>query len=389
MKIITVDNLKEGDILAKDVLLPDYTVLLGKGTEIKLEYIEKLREYFIVTVYIEEKVLKNTSEITVEENKNEESEADNVEAVPEIEVEYKKEYILKNSSEELEKLKEEIEAKINSKVKEILEPHSYKNNYGLDELAKNTGYIIQELLKEPAIVDKVYDVKERGADIYEHSLTTATLAILVALKLNYPEEDIKDIGVSALLHDLGLRYLTVKYENRDINLLTKNEQIEYKKHGLYAYTSIKDETWISERSKEMILNHHEKKDGSGYPLKKPITEKECQVLGLCDEFDEMICGIGKAKIRVHEAISCIRNYNGVWFDSEIVDAFLDLVAVYPVGTKVRTNKDQIGIVIRQNHHFPERPVIRILEDKYNKNMLEELTINLIDDTKIVIEEVLK
>ena len=55
MKLVTVEDLQEGDILAKDVLLEDYTVLLGKGTVIKDAYIDKLRELSISTVYIEEK----------------------------------------------------------------------------------------------------------------------------------------------------------------------------------------------------------------------------------------------------------------------------------------------------------------------------------------------
>ena len=54
MKLVTVEDLKVGDILAKDVLLEDFTVLLSKGTVIKEEYINKLRDLSIVTVYIED-----------------------------------------------------------------------------------------------------------------------------------------------------------------------------------------------------------------------------------------------------------------------------------------------------------------------------------------------
>ena len=54
MRLVTVEDLKEGDILANDVLLEDYTVVLGKGTVIKEPYIDKLREIGIYTVYIEE-----------------------------------------------------------------------------------------------------------------------------------------------------------------------------------------------------------------------------------------------------------------------------------------------------------------------------------------------
>ena len=55
MKLVTIEDLKDGDIIANDVLLEDYTVVLGKGTVIKEQYIDKLRELSIFTVYIEEK----------------------------------------------------------------------------------------------------------------------------------------------------------------------------------------------------------------------------------------------------------------------------------------------------------------------------------------------
>lgn len=54
MKLVTVEDLREGDIIASDVLLEDYTVVLSKGTVIKTQYIDKLRELEVFTVYIEE-----------------------------------------------------------------------------------------------------------------------------------------------------------------------------------------------------------------------------------------------------------------------------------------------------------------------------------------------
>ena len=65
------------------------------------------------------------------------------------------------------------------------------------------------------------------------------------------------------------------------------------------------------------------------------------------------------------------------------------IAVYPFGSKVRTNRGELGIVMRQNPHFPERPVIRIVEDKYGQAIHAELIIDLIKDTTVVIQEVVK
>lgn len=357
MKLVTVEDLQEGDILAKDVLLEDYTVLLGKGTVIKNDYIDKLRELSISTVYIEEK---------------EEKEPDN-----------------RLSLEEITILKSDVEEQIKDKVKEILELHVYQKTEGLKEIADTAQKIIADILDEDEVVEKVYDIKERSADIYEHSLTICTIATLVALKLGLDEKSVYDISVSSLLHDLGLRYLVVRYEDQDINLLPTKDQQEYKKHPIYGYTAIKNEDWISEEAKNIILNHQEHIDGTGYPLGTDIVSRETQIVGVCDEFDELICGIGKARVRVHEAINCIRNYSGIWFDSDIVETFMQLVAVYPVGSKVRTNNGQLAVVMKQNVHFPERPVLRILEESNGNPPKEELIIDLIKDTSVVIQEVIK
>lgn len=354
MKLITVEDLKEGDILAKDVYLEDYTVLLGAGTVIRDSYIEKLRELSIVTVYVED--TKEQSRLSLQE---------------------------------ITILKEDVEIQIKTKVKDILELHVNQQGENLRELGDTAKNIISDILNQDQVVEKVYDVKERSADIYEHSLTICTIATLIALKLKMSKKDVYDISVSSLLHDLGLRYLSVRYEDQDIHLLPVSDQEEYRKHPIYGYTAIKKEEWISEESKDIIINHHEHIDGSGYPLGTDIVSRACQIVGVCDTFDELICGIGKAKVRVHEAINFIRNYSGIWYDDDIVHTFLQLIAVYPVGSRVITSEGELAIVMKQNVHFPERPVLRIMEDKYGQPLKGEKTINLIDNTSVVIQEVVK
>ena len=92
---------------------------------------------------------------------------------------------------------------------------------------------------------------------------------------------------------------------------------------------------------------------------------------------------------VHEAINCIRNYSGIWYDEEIVRTFLQLIAVYPVGSKVKTNEGELAIVMRQNPHFPERPVLRVIEDKFGQPVTKEKIIDLVKTTSVVIQEVVK
>lgn len=389
MKLVTVEDLKEGDVLANDVLLEDYTVVISKGTVIKQQYIDKLRELDIFTVYIEEQDENEPAKdkaAGVKPQKKENKKSEPKKSEPKKSEPKKQE---KPSMEKVTILRDDVEEQVKGRIKEIMDLHVFQRSEGLQKIAETAQNIIVDIMEEDAVVERVYDVKERSADIYEHCLQVCSIATLIALKLGMSEKQVYDISVAALIHDMGLRYLVVRYEDQDINFLPLKEQEEYKKHPIYGYTAIKNETWLSDNAKNIVLNHHERKDGSGYPLGTDLVSRMIQIVGICDEFDELICGIGKARVRVHEAISNIRNYSGIWFDSDIVSAFLQLIAVYPVGSRVKTSQGEVGIVMRQNPHFPERPVLRIVEDKYGQVVQKEKFLDLIKDTNVVIQEVIK
>lgn len=336
MRLCKVDNLTGTEVLAKDAMTMEYKILLSAGTQLKPEYIGKLKELNIREVYVKEEA-PDTRQVMI--------------------------------------LKEDVEAGFKSKVKNILEKHTYSHNEKLMELAQTADTIITNILEEEEVVEKIYDIKERSSDIYEHSISLCSLATLVALRMGLPQQMVHDIGVSSLLHDLGLRYLSIPYENQNLDLLSEMECAEYKKHPIYGYSTLRDENWISETVKNMILYHHERLDGSGYPLKTTNISEECRIIQICDAFDEMICGIGCERSKVFEAVRYLRTNRDIKFDGKIVDILLEFTAVYPAGTVVKTSEGETGIVLYQNKQFSDRPVIRITRDRNGTavDMIKDMT----------------
>ena len=176
MRIQKIVDLKGGEILAKTVMTPDYKILLSEGTKLRKDYIEKLGELGIREVFVEDEI----------------------------------------STHEVKILKDETGKNFKDKVKEIIEKHTYRHSDELVELSKTADNIISNLLEEEEVIERIYDIKERSSDIYEHSINICTLAILMGLKMKIPQSRIHDIGVGCLLHDLGLRYITVDYTNKDM-----------------------------------------------------------------------------------------------------------------------------------------------------------------------------
>ena len=349
MKLVKVEDLKGEEVLARDILTWDYQIILPKGTTIYKDYIEKLKRLDVTEVYINEN---------------------------------------KELSKDVGILKSEMEESIKETVKDILERHTYQNNEELAELSEAADNIIISILEEEQVVEKVFDIKQRSADIYEHSISICSLAILTALKLGVEIRKIHDIGVGCLLHDIGLRYITADFINKDIESMNNKELVEYKKHPIYGYTSLKNETWISDLSKEIILHHHERLDGSGFPLKSREIPFECKIVNICDAFDEMICGIGCRRMKVYEAIEYMKNFKNVLFDGKILNTFLGFTAGYPAGTIVLTNEGETAIVVSQNKDFQDRPVIRIMKDKEGNDIEGEVIKDLIKVHSIFIEKAL-
>ena len=349
MKLCSINELKEHDILARDVMADKYNVFLYKNTILNKKYIEKLNELNIPFVYIQDNV-------------------------PE---------------EEIAVLKKEIEEKSRSKVKEVILKHTYNNGNELKEISKTADNIIVNILEEEEVVENIYDIKERSADIYTHSISICVLATLVALKLGLDKDRVHDIGVGCLLHDLGLRYMMIEYADQDIDNLSSKELVEYKKHPVYGYTALKNENWLSKKSKEIILCHHEKIDGSGYPLHATEISVDTKIVSVCDTFDEMICGIGRKRMKIYEAVEYLKSFKNILFDGKIVDALLDFTAVYPSGSVVVTNEGSVAVVIKQNKGFPERPIIQITRDKFGNPIEDDNIIDLVKINNVFIDSVLE
>lgn len=349
MRIQKIVDLKGGEILAKTVMTPDYKILLSEGTKLRKDYIEKLGELGIREVFVEDEI----------------------------------------STHEVKILKDETGKNFKDKVKEIIEKHTYRHSDELVELSKTADNIISNLLEEEEVIERIYDIKERSSDIYEHSINICTLAILMGLKMKIPQSRIHDIGVGCLLHDLGLRYITVDYTNKDMQEFSEMELAEYKKHPIYGYSALKNETWISELSKDIILYHHENMDGTGYPLKSIYVPLEVKIVNICEQFDEMICGIGHQRLKVFEAIQYLKKNKDILFDGDIVDVLLEFTAVYPAGSYVLTNEGEIGIVLRQNKNNPDRPFIKIIYDKKGDRIQHDFVKDLLTDKSVFIEKVIK
>lgn len=314
-------------------------ILIPKGTELKSEYIP-----LIQSLEIESLMLEDPYE------------------------DYEKPHFI---------IQENSIKKYTESVRKLMEGHIYHEN---DKSLKIFEVIANDIVKEinNSTAEAILDMKERSSNLYEHTIMVTLLSVLVGKKLKLDEQRLYNLALGCLLHDIGLRYVTIPYEDRDLTTVEPAEMFEYKKHTILGYSALQDEKWIPQISRKMILSHHENMEGTGFPMKQKYKETECRIIQACDAFDCYISGMECKRMSVQEALDIIIGNAGKKYDKAVVDNLVSTVAKYPVGTTVKTNVEERGVVISQTVD-PENPIIMILntDECSERNLMLEENISIL------------
>lgn len=282
----------------------------------------------------------------------------------------------------------EISTDCKLKVKAVLSSYICSSEQNLSQLQKTTEEIIDEIFVNKDITSKVYEIKQNDKVLYEHSITVATLSILTALMFNYTHDIVTSVGIGSFLHDIGLRSINIEYTNKSLDDLTIEELFEYKKHTIHGFATVENENWMPVLAKKIVLQHHEKEDGTGYPFRQKNTPIPVKIVSVCDGFADRICGIGYPDMKNDDAISDMQNNCDTVYDRKVLDLFLSFLSVYPTGSEVVTADGNIAEVICQNEYYTDKPVIKLIKNIDGKLFDDNAIVNLSDIRSMTIERIL-
>ena len=350
MRRIQTEQITGNEVLAKDIYSTSGVVLISEGTLLKRDYIEKLIELKITDVFVEDEISRDISANDITE--------------------------------------EAISVQCTEKLRETIERFSYTTEDEMKELSVVTTELMEGVLMQDEVIYTISNVRNHSQSLYEHMLSVASIAVLVAVRAGYSREEAKNIAMGALLHDIGFTNVKVPYKNVVLEEAKEDDKKEIKRHVVYGYIEVEQQTWLNQVVKEIILYHHERMDRSGYPFHLPgeKLKPEVRLVMICDAFDNMVYGNLEKRKKVYEALDEIMKNSGTKFDPELVKIFVRSVAAYPTGTIVILNNGERGIVIKQNADAPTRPILRMLEEdtmggwisKEELDLAEELALFIVD-----------
>jgi len=249
--------------------------------------------------------------------------------------------------------------------------------------------LIKELESAENILYTVVDLIGTDAYTYKHSVNVTVLSIIVSRALGYEQIDIKNIAMGALLHDIG----KVRVEPELIlkpGKLTFEERQRVELHPSYGYELLEAIEGLSYTTKQIILLHHEKIDGSGYPygLRGIEIPEYVRIVTVCDMYDAMTTDrVYRNKMPIYRALDILMAEAIYRIDPIIYSILLDNIAVYPVGTGIILSDGRVGVVVDYRHKNPARPIVRVLNTSLNSDNINIEHIDLEKSQVLFIEDV--
>jgi HD-GYP domain-containing protein (c-di-GMP phosphodiesterase class II) len=340
MRRISLESIQAGMYLSKPLIASDGMVLLHEGIEIKERYIQYLCKLGITELYIDD---QETKDIVVED------------------------VITSDLRQEAMKTALTI----------VNEFHVGKD-VELEKVKTVVSEMIDQLGQNPDIMVHFIDIRRKEDYMFSHAVNTCVLSVMTGMSLGYDEQQLEELGLAAMLHDIGKIRFPHKLARKNPGHLSDEEKEEYRQHPFYALEILKEQhASLSMNIVNACFQHHERWDGSGYPmgLEGKVISEYAQIISIADVYDRMTAGTPYHQpTPVYYAVAILNKAAGQYFNPAIVEKFTENIAIYPIGTTVKLNNNQIGVIVDVNKNSKTTPVIRIIssEDSTKVNQLIEL-----------------
>ena len=272
------------------------------------------------------------------------------------------------------------ETRVNCKkiLRQTIDDFSKKSIVDIKNMSSTINSVIDEILANPDVQISLNDISATDEYTFSHSVSTTVYSLLIANKLGYNRSMLEKLAAGTILHDVGKILLDQNILNKVDKLTT--EEFEYlKTHTTVGYESLKKCINLTELSRIIALQHHERMDGTGYPngLKAGELHEFARIAAIADVYDALVSNrCYRGRWSSNNAVNYLVKNAETQFDLKLVSIFIKQIAIYPNGSMVRLSDKKLAIVKEQNINFPLRPIVRVIADE-NGNEIDMYEIDML------------
>jgi len=353
MRLLNIFDIPPNSYIASNVYTSNGGMLLKENTPVTDKIIKILEKQEIYSVYITDELSEKIKE----------------------ELQLENEFDLKDVIDPV------IRRKFNLSLKESIS--TFKKVKGLSSFSTDgeqllnqvdsiSKGIISEIMTKKERRISLVDVKHLDVYDYEHALNTAILSIVIGLGMGFLEKELEYMAQASLLMNISNELLNPLLTGKDVNLSEEDYSV-IKSHPELSRKLLSDNTKANAFVKNIVLKHHERMDGSGYPhgLKSSEIDKYTKIVMIADVYDALTADRSYRKaFTPNEALEYIMGPSNL-FDYESAFVFSRHIVPYPPGELVELSGGSLALVLNNNDQMPLRPIVRVIVG-INRNEIIDL-----------------
>jgi putative nucleotidyltransferase with HDIG domain len=221
-----------------------------------------------------------------------------------------------------------------------------------------------------------------------HAINVTVISLLMGKTFGLSPAEMMDLGVGAMLHDIGKSELPERVRHREEHFTPAENQF-YQEHVAHGVTLARKMS-LTPGATLVIAQHHEHADGSGFPLKlnSDRMSTAARIVSLVNRYDNM-CNphVPSRALTPHEALSLLFAQGKNRYDTAILGAFIKMMGVYPPGSVVQLTDDRYAMVVSVNSARPLKPRVMVHDARVPRD--EALLFNLESEPRLGIRRSLK
>ncbi|MFD0716446.1 HD-GYP domain-containing protein [Paenibacillus sp. GCM10027626] len=359
MRLLPTQLCRPGMRLAKKIYSEEGTILLAEHVELTSKLIDRLSEYGVSFVYVED---PKTADLKI----------------PDVLKDETRHRALTEIRSNFRDIMERPNRKGTVTYPFIDKPFRHIMNMVLDDLTDQKDALI--MLMNMGIVDDY---------LFQHSLNVCVYATLLGIAAGYSRDELMTLGLGAMLHDIGKTQVSTTILKKQ-GKLSAEEYEEMKRHAERGFWLLKDEPNIPLVVAHCAYQHHERLDGSGYPrgIKGDEIHEYAKWIGIVDSYDAMTSTrVYKNPMLPHQAVESLYAGTGTMYEQRMLQFFRDKVAIYPLGLTVKLQTGESGVVVDLNPSCAHRPIVRVLYNENGEELAIPYEVNLSEDLSAMIVSV--